>query len=633
MIPSVLDLPWLPPASEDTKQQLRLLKSQESPDGQTIQRLATQQLTSAQAGGLSRTITKHLQAGLDLQPLSGFKLGILSNATIDLMADSLPTAAARHGVALELVIPPFDQVMQQALDANSQINRGQCDAILLAVDHRWLNLDQPMLVGEHRQLVDNAIESLTSVVQGVASAGGATVILQTIPIPPDVLLGNLDAVVCGTIRSMLNMVNARIVELCADQKMPLLDIASLAERVGTDRWFDPVQWASYKLPFASDCQFTHADYVARMLGSMRGKMRKCLVLDLDNTCWGGAIGDAGLEGIVIGQGNALGEAFLSVQRTALQLRERGIVLAVCSKNNEDNARLPFREHADMLLREEHIAVFQANWTDKPSNLEAIAKALNIGIDSLVILDDNPAERAQIRAALPMIAVPELPDDPSWFSWILSAAGYFETLSFSDEDRLRASSYASNAQRAQVQAKSRDLGEYLTSLEMEMTVGPFDQQGRARITQLINKTNQFNLTTRRYTEAQVQAFEDDPACYTLQVRLQDRFGDLGMIALVIANESIIDGMKAWTFDSWLMSCRVLGRKVEQAMLQTVVAAAKESGVQLLIGKYLPTAKNNMVREHFDQLGFTLASETDDGVRHYRAAVDELETGELPLIIHS
>ena len=641
MIPSVTDLPWLPPAPDDFKQQLRALRSSESLIGSDIQRLATSQLTSGQTGSLSRVISKHLRAGSDLKPLSPLKLGVLSNATVDLMADTLPAAAARHGVSLELVIPPFDQVMQQALDPNSEINRSELDLVLLAIDHRWLNLDQPMIAGDHVQLITNAVDSIETVTKTLLANSDATVMLQTIPVPAATLFGNLDVAVGGTVRSMIAAINARVVELSRQANCQLLDLASLAERIGADRWFDPVQWASYKLPFAADCQLIHADSVGRVLGAMRGKARKCLVLDLDNTCWGGAIGDEGMDGIVIGQGSALGEAFLSVQQAALDLRERGIVLAVCSKNNEENAREPFQKHVDMLLREEHIAVFQANWTDKPSNLEAIATALNIGIDSLVMLDDNPAERAQIRAALPMVAVPELPDDPSWFSWNLSAAGYFEALSFSEEDRLRAESYASNAKRAEVQATSRDLGDYLKSLEMAMTVAPFDQQGRARITQLINKTNQFNLTTRRYTEAQVQSFEEDSATYTLQVRLQDRFGDLGMIALVIANESVIasksvianegasSDVKTWEFDTWLMSCRVLGRKVEQAMLETIVRDAKAGGVERLIGHYVPTAKNNMVRDHFDQLGFTLVDELENGARKYVAEIDAIEIETLPI----
>ena len=227
------------------------------------------------------------------------------------------------------------------------------------------------------------------------------------------MFGSYDPRVRETPRALIEETNRRLIGLAEESDSYLLDTASLAERVGTDHWFDPVVWHSYKLPFAARCIPLYADMVGRLLGAIRGKAKKCLVLDLDNTVWGGVVGDDGIEGIVVGTGSGAGEAFLAVQRTALDLRERGIMLAVSSRNDEETARRPFRELPDMLLREQHISVFQANWLDKASNLEVIAKTLNIGIDALVLLDDNPAERAFVRAALPMVAVPELPRDPSW----------------------------------------------------------------------------------------------------------------------------------------------------------------------------------------------------------------------------
>jgi len=368
--------------------------------------------------------------------------------------------------------------------------------------------------------------------------------------------------------------------------------------------------------------------LSRILGAIRGKARKCLVLDLDNTIWGGVIGDDGLEGIRLGQGSAMGESFLSVQQCALALRERGIVLAVCSKNTDEVARRPFREHPEMLLREEHIAVFQANWLGKPENLEAIARALNIGLDALVILDDNPAERAAIRATLPMVAVPELPADPSWYAWYLTAGGYFEAVTYSAEDLGRAESYASDARRAEVMSSARDVGDYLSSLDMTIRFAPFDAKGRQRITQLINKTNQFNLTTRRYTEAEVARMEADQSVYTLQVRLEDKFGDLGMIGIVICRTGA-NGSAIWDIDIWLMSCRVLGRKVEDAMLAEVARAAKAAGIETLHATYIPTAKNAMVSDLYGKLGFTMTAEEENGTRRFELQVAQYEARPLPL----
>ncbi len=334
------------------------------------------------------------------------------------------------------------------------------------------------------------------------------------------------------------------------------------------------------------------------------------MLDLDNTLWGGVIGDDGMEGIILGQGNARGEAHLAVQRVAQTLRARGIFLAVCSKNETAIALEPFRSHPEMLLREQDISIFQANWVDKATNLEAIAKALNIGLDALVLLDDNPAERAQVRKALPMVRVPEVPDDTAWFAWTLEAGGWFEAVTFSAEDAERVKMQAQDVRRAELMAGARDLTEYLRGLDMTLSFRPFDAQGRQRIAQLINKTNQFNLTTRRYTEAQVAKMESDPSVLTLQIRLTDRFGDLGMIAVVIGcpdsgRSTVLD------IDSWLMSCRVLGRQVEAATLSVVAQQARSMGMDRLRGTYIPTDKNMLVENHYGKLGFVKVADEADG----------------------
>ena len=629
---SIVELPWLPVPPADFGDQCRAVTGSTESPGPVIQSLAGFRLSSRHSSLLARAIRRCREAGASLAPLSDFRLGVLASATFDLLLDCLPAAGARHGVALDLVSAPYDQVMQQALDPDSGINRAGLDAVLVAVDHRWLNLDKAGIEDVPADRVAAAIQRLRAVVEGLRAHGNAPAILQTLPVPPQMLFGSFDRRVAGSVRSLVEEVNRRIVALTQETGSYLLDVAALAEQVGTGHWFDPVQWAAYKLPFSADCFPVYADFAGRLLGAIRGKARKCLVLDLDNTLWGGVIGDDGLGGIQIGEGHPRGECFLAVQRAAAELRQRGVMLAVCSKNDDAVARGPFREHPDMLLRESDIAVFQANWIDKPSNLEAIAKTLNIGLDALVLLDDNPAERAQVRAALPMVAVPELPDDPSGFAWHLMAAGYFEAVAFSAEDRLRADSYAADAQRASVMEKARDLGDYLTSLDMVIRFAPFDERGRQRISQLINKTNQFNLTTRRYTEAEVAAMERDEATFTLQVRLADRFGDLGMIGVVICRKADTDDA-AWEIDTWLMSCRVLGRKVEQAMLARVASEASARNVQRLIGRYIPTAKNGMVAEHYGKLGFALSDRLDIGVTLWNLSMAEYAAPALPMRVEN
>jgi FkbH-like protein len=447
----------------------------------------------------------------------------------------------------------------------------------------------------------DALEEATETFRTLATSLGRlgiTPILQTVPAPPDPWCGHYDRRAAGSVRAQVEAVNRSIVDLAAELACPLLDCAELAARVGTTRWFDHTQWHAAKLPFALELTPLYADHVARILGAMCGRGRKALVLDLDNTLWGGVVGDDGLEGIVLGQGSGEGEAFLAVQRYALELKRRGVVLAVCSKNDEHAARAPFHRHPEMLLSEEDIAVFSANWRDKAANLRDIAAALNIGTDALVLMDDNPREREQVRQALPEAAVPELPDDPAWYAAAVAQAGYFETLGLTAEDAVRAEQYRANACRARALQSEGDLDAFHRSLGMHCTIRRFDALSRSRIAQLINKTNQFNLTTRRYTEADVAAIEADPSKYELQVRLSDRFGDNGMISVIVFD---ISG-EEWVCDTWLMSCRVIGRRVEELVLDVIAAAAREAGARRLLGDYIPTAKNRLVETFWPRMGF-------------------------------
>jgi FkbH-like protein len=303
------------------------------------------------------------------------------------------------------------------------------------------------------------------------------------------------------------------------------------------------------------------------------------------------------------------------------------VLAVSSKNNDDVARKPFKEHPEMLLKEDHLAVFQANWSDKASNITAIAEELALGLESFVFLDDNPAERNIVRQTLPQVAVPELPADPAYYARVLLASGYFEAVALSDEDRKRAVMYQDNARRVALQKNVADIHSYLISLDMVMTVQPFDEVGRSRIAQLISKSNQFNLTTRRYTEVEVAAPESDPDCMTLQIRLADTFGDNGMICVIICRRSGRD----WHIDTWLMSCRVLGRRVEEATLQEILFHARRAGINSLIGTYRPTERNSLVEKHYEKLGFTSLETKADGTTVWQLEVAAMPEIELPMKI--
>jgi FkbH-like protein len=620
------DLCWLPPPPEDFVSQCRAAMADRDHIGTRLQHLACHALSSTQLIRLAKVINDARTSEATLAPLTPFRLGLVGNGTLDTIVPALVASAARHGIALECTVAAYDQFLQEAISPDSPINRARADAVLIALDHRGLNLRCALGDPAAEQAnIDDALELLTTIRQGLHLHGGAISIVQTVAPLPEGLFGSFDRVLPGTTRHMVDALNRAIVDSMSGTADILLDIAALAETVGLAHWHSPAQWNLAKLPFADDFVPLYADHVARLIAASRGKSRRCLVLDLDNTLWGGVIGDDGLDGIKLAQGDATGEAFQTVQKLALSLRERGIALAVSSKNNDDVAREPFRSHPEMLLREDHLAVFQANWDDKATNLTAIADALSLGLESLVLLDDNPAERALVRRLVPQVAVPELPDDPALFARTLAAAGYFEAIAFSEEDRRRAAFYQGNAQRVALAQRVGSLDDFLASLDMTIEFRPFDSVGRQRIAQLINKSNQFNLTTRRYTEAEVEAAQRDRACFTLQVRLTDRFGDNGMISVVVCRER---GDAAWEIDTWLMSCRVLGRGVEAAVLRELLDHAREHGVRSLIGIYRPTDRNAMVREHYAKLGFAQHHECQDGTTEWHIST-EADVASVPL----
>lgn len=596
------DLPWLPAPADDFRAQARALRQGDTADELAIRRLATTALTLPQLELLAKAVPKTVLP-LGTTPI---KLALLSNATTDLLLPAIVGSAPRHAIWIDAKDAPFGSFVNEAFDPQSETHQRRNDVVVLALDYRAFDFSPCTGDAERAaERVEQALQTVRQLTQAFVAANGALVVAQTLAPPLTTLFGNLDGQLPGTVQWMIERFNQGLRTGAAPGAV-ILDIAQLAATVGLDQWHDPIQWNIGKFPFSHDVVPLYADALCRVVMAAKGKAKKCLVLDLDNTLWGGVIGDDGMTGIVLAQGDAVGEAFQAIQRTALALRERGVVLAVSSKNDEAVARQVFREHPDMLLREEHIAVFQANWKDKASNLRAIAETLNIDTSALVFLDDNPAERQQVRQVLPEVGVPELPASPEYYPLMLLAAGYFESLQFTSDDRVRAAQYQDNAARTVALGAASDMGAYLASLDMVAHVARFDDAGRARITQLINKTNQFNLTTQRYSEAEVAAFETDPDAFGLQVRLLDRFGDNGMISVMLCKRAD----DRWLIDTWLMSCRVLNRRLEEQVLNVLHANARTHGIRELVGIYRPTAKNGMVKDHYRKLGFTLASETDD-----------------------
>ena len=460
----------------------------------------------------------------------------------------------------------------------------------------------PQRAAEVDGAIGRFVAELRSLWRKAREIGGAAVIQQTFLDVSEPLFGGYDRMVPGAPATVVARLNDQVCEAAGRDGVLVLDIARASQRDGIDAWFDVGRWLQGKLEIAPQAAPLYGDLAARILGAQRGLSKKCLVLDLDNTLWGGVIGDDGLDGIVLGEGSAAGEAHLALQHYAKQLKERGVVLAVCSKNDAKIAEAAFRDHPEMVLRRSDFAAFQANWDDKAQNLKAIAARLNIGIDSLVFVDDNPIERARVRQSLPMVAVPELPEDPAHYVRCLAEAGYFEAIAFTAEDRDRAQSYAANAEREALLGSAESMEDFLRGLAMTAVYGPFTAVDHARVVQLINKTNQFNTTTRRYAGDEIARIMEEPDAVTLQFRLLDRVGDNGLVSTMILRPTPDDD-EALEIENWVMSCRVFGRELEYEAMNIAVEAAKERGARTLVADYIPTPKNDVISRLYPSLGFT------------------------------
>ncbi len=579
-------LTWLP-TNPDWLAQLK--EAEQSPDPAPLAALANANLDFMQTDRLDRLVQKPDR--ITALPHTAIRLAILGSATMAHLAGAIRVAGLRHGLAISIHQGEYGQYAQDLLAPDPALRDFRPDFLLLALDAHHLATQDPTAMLARLKQCWNAASQL-----------GARVIQQTaLPVYPAQLGQN--EFLLNSPATALDQLNTALRAEASAHNVLLLAMDTEAAHHGLNQFHSKTLWHRAKQEISPAAAPYYGDLVARLIAAARGKSAKCLVLDLDNTLWGGVIGDDGLDGITLGQGSAEGEAFVAIQAYAKALSQRGIALAVCSKNDDANARAPFERHPEMVLKLPDIACFIANWTDKATNIRAIAQQLNLGLDALAFLDDNPAERALVRRELPMVRVFEMPEEPALVADCMAQSGWFESIALTAEDRNRAAQYAANAARAALQTNVTDIETYLTSLEMRLLWRPFDQVGLARIAQLINKTNQFNLTTRRYTEAEVAAMIEAPDYLGLQFRLLDSFGDNGMIGIVLLRGT----GPCLDIDSWLMSCRVLGRRVEQAMLAVTVAAAQARGATQLRGCYIASGRNEMVRDHYQKLGFSPAED--------------------------
>ena len=416
----------------------------------------------------------------------------------------------------------------------------------------------------------------------------------------DTVFGSYATKVTTSLTYQVRKVNMGLMDL--SQQYPNLficDIAGLQNKLGRDYMFAPNVYVSTEMVLSIDALPYVASRVMDIICAIKGQFKKCLILDLDNTVWGGVIGDDGLEGIQLGHGLGIGKAFTEFQMWVKKLKQRGIIICVASKNNEETAKEPFEKHPDMVLRLNDIAVFQANWETKVDNIRTIQRILNIGFDSMVFLDDNPFERNIVRENIPGITVPELPEDPGEYLEFLYGQNLFETASYSQADKDRTKQYQVEAKRVSLSKTFTNEADFLKSLNMVSVVSGFTTFNTPRVAQLSQRSNQFNLRTIRYTEADIEAMAADQNVIDLSFTLEDKFGDNGLIAVIIMKRQDAETLFV---DTWFMSCRVLKRGMENFTLNTMVEGAKEAGYKRIIGEYLPTPKNKMVEQHYPRLGF-------------------------------
>jgi FkbH-like protein len=543
------------------------------------------------------------------------RIAVAGSATTDLIARAVAVSAAQEGIAPVVVQAPFGAWRQEALDANSALHRFAPDLVVLVTDWRDAVTDLPL--NADAAAVDAAVAAKIAGLRRVWDALRAGVparrIIQHLPAAPTPLLGGIAELRApASARSQIAAIRAAMLQ--AGHDIAFLDTEGLTQ--------DAAAWYGAKLPFA---QADLPDYVARFRAVLRqvtGRAKKVLALDLDNTLWGGVIGDDGVEGLALGPDTPRGEAFAAFQSYAKALAARGVVLAVCSKNDPAIAETGF-SHPHSVLARADFAAFACAWTDKAGSLRQIAKTLNLGLDSFVFADDNPAECALVRAELPEVMVVELGDDPARFIALLEEGAWFASQALSAEDLARGSAYQARAQAAAAEADAVDLDSFLDGLEMRGRVFRADGPALVRIAQLEGKTNQFNLTTRRHSEAAILAFAAREDALVLGATLADKFGDHGLVSSLVA---VVEG-DALVIDSWLMSCRVFSRTLEQFVMRAVLTEAAARGLRRIVGAYAPTAKNDVVADLYSRLGFT---EIETG-RMWERVVADPGVGELVTFI--
>lgn len=528
------------------------------------------------------------------------KIALIGDTATQFLATALRGTGVERGYQIDLFEAEYNQVERQFLDPSSELYQSDADYIVLFQSTHKLGERHSLLSPDQQEtLAEERLAFIASICENPVLANKKIISLDY-PEIEDTVFGSYATKVSSSLTYQVRKLNMGLMDLSQQYaNLFICDIAGLQNKLGRDLMFAPNVYVSTEMVLSIDALPYVAGRVMDIVCAIKGQFKKCLILDLDNTVWGGVIGDDGLEGIQLGHGLGIGKAFTEFQMWVKKLKQRGIIICVASKNNEETAKEPFEKHPDMILKLEDIAVFQANWETKVDNIRTIQRILNIGFDSMVFLDDNPFERNIVRENIPAITVPELPEDPGEYLEYLYSLNLFETTSYSQADKDRTKQYQVEAKRVSLQKTFSNEADFLKSLDMISVVSGFNAFNTPRVAQLSQRSNQFNLRTVRYTEADIEALAQDPDVIDLSFTLEDKFGDNGLIAVIIMKKQDEETLFV---DTWFMSCRVLKRGMEDFTLNTMVEAARQKGYKRIIGEYLPTPKNKMVEGHYPSLGF-------------------------------
>lgn len=528
------------------------------------------------------------------------KIALMADFSSQQLTLVLKTLFHKSNITADILEAEFDSMDHMILAQDSPLEVFAPDVVVLLESTQALRNRYHSFKGTAHEFAAEKAQELEMRWHKIRQKCPKAVILQTnYVLPYERPFGNYGNRVPDTFLSAVQSINESIAKSSLSGfNIFRLDMDTIASYVGKKVWFDERLWSLYKYPCSLEFLPLIAQSIVDVALALRGCAIKCVIVDLDNTLWGGIVGDDGVDGIQLGHGEE-GEAFLLFQAFLLDLKKRGVLLAVCSKNDPENARAPFMSRSEMILKLDDFAVFVANWEDKPGNIRMIQETLNIGFDSLLFLDDSAFERNFVRQTLPEVVVPEMPEDPAEFVKFLTELNLFEVASHSEADGSRTQMYQEEFQRTQLKTNFQDHDDYLRSLDIKIQLERCSSRQLSRMAQLLQRSNQFNLATRRFTEAQCEAFMSDEAgALPLCVTLQDKFGDYGMISCVV----VTWGKDEAVIEEWAMSCRVLFRGVEQCIMNHIVEQAKQRGLRRLVGRYILTDKNKMVKNFYKEFGF-------------------------------